>query len=77
MTRATGQLDQISEAIGEIRADTRNIKERIGEIEGKVSKLTRTEARGNGFILGLSVASGLLGSKLGAIVAGASKIFAG
>jgi hypothetical protein len=70
MTRA-GQLDQISEAIGAMRADVKHVHECIHDVKTKVEQLDtgfqdlqRLRAKGGGILIGVAIASGFVGSKL-------------
>jgi hypothetical protein len=74
MTQA-GQLDQISEAIGRLSAQTGHLHECVHRVGDKVDKLetalvldqgdlARLKAKGAGILIGVSLASGFVGSKL-------------
>ena len=72
MTRGqSGQLDQISAAIGEMRADIKHVHECIHRVSDKVEQLDtgfddiqRLRAKGGGLLIGVAIASGFVGSKL-------------
>lgn len=74
MTRAPGQLDQISEAIGAMSAKIENLQQSFTKLEKTVEDLDRLTAKGAGVLVGLSIASGLVGSKIGAILHGFGKL---
>lgn len=69
-----GQLDQISAAIGELRADVRNGNDKLdhlhkclhdnGGIVDRLNGLERDKARGAGVLIGIGAASGAAGGAL-------------
>lgn len=81
----SGQLDQISEAIGGLRAEVRHLHDCVHGVGAKVDKLNdelsidkadlaKLKAKGAGVLIGVSVVSGLVGSKLTALGALLSRI---
>ena len=68
-------IDQISEAIGGLRADVRNGLAKLDHIHEclhgedglspRVSNLELMAAKGRGFVLGLGAAGGVIGTALG------------
>jgi hypothetical protein len=67
----SGQLDQISEAIGAMRSDLRHVHDCIHDVKTKVESLDtgfndlqRLRAKGDGILIGVAIASGFVGSKL-------------
>lgn len=82
----SGQLDQISEAIGQLRADVRTLHGCVDDLRGEVkdlrddltidkSDLAKLKAKGAGVLLGVSAVSGLAGAKLPALLAAIQRIF--
>lgn len=74
MTR-TGQLDQISEAIGSMRADVKHLHECTHELRSEVKamrdevgELQKLRAKGGGILLGISMVSGLFGHFAGKLI---------
>ena len=77
MTRS-GQLDQISEAIGALRSDVQHLHGCMHDVGTKVDNLqteltidkgdlAKLKAKGAGILIGVSLASGFVGSKLAAL----------
>ena len=77
MTRS-GQLDQISEAIGALRSDVQHLHECTHDLKSEVQcmrdeltidkdDLAKLKAKGAGILIGVSLASGFVGSKLSAL----------
>lgn len=77
MTRS-GQLDQISEAIGALRSDVQHLHECVHGVSGKVDnlqieltmdkgELAKLKAKGAGILIGVSLMSGFVGSKITAV----------
>lgn len=79
MTRGqAGKLDEISAAIGEMRADVKHVHDcihrvennmdtRLAAMETKVDDLVALRQRGVGFAMALSAIAGFIGSKFPAI----------
>lgn len=76
----SGELHEISAAIGELRAEVRHLHDCTHAVGEKVDKLSddltldkadlaKLKAKGAGLLVGVSLASGFAGSKVGAVLA--------
>lgn len=76
----SGQLDEISEAIGALRADVGNLRASVDALSGKVERLdaalvvdktdlAKLKAKGAGILIGVSLISGFVGSKFSGLLA--------
>lgn len=84
----SGQLDQISEAIGALRSDVRHLHDCVHDVGQRIDRLdeaitidkgdlAKLKAKGAGILVGVSVASGFAGSKLAALTHLIGRAFAG
>jgi hypothetical protein len=63
-------LNEVSEAIGQLRADVRNLADTVKTLSGHVEGIQKTSWTARGVIAGLSLAGGAAGSKLLALFGG-------